>query len=259
MSPLSFIQSHAPLCVDCDNSCPISGEVDNPAVRHNLRLGPTRRKLVAAGRSIFEQGEFSDQFYVVSKGWVCLHVLLQDGRRQNVKFATAGDLIGFGSRPVVEMDHAATAMTEVVLCPIDRRSFLREAQQDSALLMRIIDYLVAEQAQMRTLLITISRMSAIERITYLICEIHLRMFGRLPEDGDRLLLPFTQEQIGDALGLSAVHVCRMLSSLRRDGVAGGRNQLITVKDGERLLAMTGNVEALSALAHPGERAAELAS
>lgn len=258
MSPLSFLQSHAPLCADCDSSCPVSGDISDVAGRRNSRLGPARRRFVEAGRSIFEQGELTEQFYVVSKGWVCLYVLLRDGRRQNVKFATTGDLIGFGGSLVMEMDHAATATTDVVLCPIERRSFLREAQQDPALLMRINHYLIAEQSQMRTLLITISRMTAIERITYLICEIHLRLFGRLPEDGDRLVLPFTQEQIGDALGLSSVHVCRMLSSLRRDGVIGGRNQLITVKDGERLLDMTGNVEALFALAHP-EGATELAS
>ena len=246
MSPLSFIQSCAPLCIDCDASCPIggSGQADHAAIKANL--GPTRRRKVGAGLSIYEQGETTEQFYVLAKGWVCLYVLLPDGRRQNVKFAMPGDLIGFGGEPLAEMDHGAMAVTEATLCPIDRRAFLREGERDPKLLMRINDYLVREQALMRTLLTTVSRLSAVERVAYLLCELHFRLFGRLPEDGDRMLLPFTQEQIGDALGLSAVHVCRMLSILRRDGILGGRNQLVTIVDAERLMDMAGNLDSLSA-------------
>ena len=123
---------------------------------------------------------------------------------------------------------------------------MREAERDPKLLLRVNDYLVREQALMRTLLTTISRLSAAERVAYLLCELHYRLFGRLPEDGDRMFLPFTQEQIGDALGLSAVHVCRMLSILRRDEILGGRNQLVTIRNAERLMDMAGNLDSFFA-------------
>ena len=244
MSPLSFIQSNAALCADCDASCPIGGSGKAEHGNVHASMGPSRRKRIGAGLSVYEQGEVTEQFYVLSKGWVCLYVLLPDGRRQNVKFAMPGDLIGFGGEAPAEMDHGAMAVTEATLCPIDRRAFLREGEKDPKLLMRINDYLVREQALMRTLLTTVSRLSAVERVAYLLCELHFRLFGRLPENGDRMLLPFTQEQIGDALGLSAVHVCRMLSILRRDGILGGRNQLVTICDAARLMDMAGNLDAL---------------
>ena len=74
------------------------------------------------------------------------------------------------------------------------------------------------------------RRSPLERVAHLLLETHFRLKAVGCASEDSFELPFSQETIGDAVGLSAPHVNRMLSELRHQGLIGTQNHTINILD-----------------------------
>ena len=199
-----------------------------------------RRRRLDAGTEIYGQGDGVGDFMIVTSGWVGLYKLLPDGGRQILKFALPGDLIGFSASGMRERDHSAVALTETTAC-VGSRALVHQAMRDPALIERIADSLVAEQAAIRDQMICIARQSALQRVAHLLIDLFARAQGHPPRAGEEMDLPLTQEQIGDALGLTAIHVNRMLGQLRQSGGAAVHRRIMRVLSPERLLELAEGV------------------
>lgn len=210
----------------------------NPS--ETFRSGLVGRRRLAAGVEVYRQGEDAPEFYLVNSGWMCLYRLLPDGRRHNVKFAMPGDLIGFSMAPAMPMDHSAISLTESAVSVLDRDAVMRRYPKDAELMARLGCYMAREHALALQQLTSVTRATAIERVTHLLLELFIRSRRRLPEAGDRMRIPLTQEQIGDAVGLSAVHVNRMLAELREEGI-------LTLHSGQMVIAKPDRMSNLSPL------------
>ncbi|MGE0179596.1 MAG: Crp/Fnr family transcriptional regulator, partial [Sphingomonas sp.] len=95
---------------------------------------------------------------------------------------------------------------------------------------------VAERVSLADRLASIGRTPARARVGALLCEIAARLRrANMLEDG-RFVLPLTQEEIGDATGLTAVHVNRMMRTLSEDGLIQRLNSHVRLLDEERLIS-----------------------
>jgi CRP-like cAMP-binding protein len=86
------------------------------------------------------------------------------------------------------------------------------------------------QALLREWLLNIGRRSAMERIAYLMCEIFLRLRRSGLGESNACPFPLTQVDIADAVGLTAVHVNRMLKEMRRLGMIRQDKGRLTIPD-----------------------------
>lgn len=226
-------------CATCRPGCPLMA-LHLPIESRQRFAGAVRHRAVfTKGEEVYSQGERTQNFFIVSSGWVCLYMLLEDGRRQNVGFALPGDIVGYTSNPADELDHAAVAVCNVTLCAVDRAASASMLARSPDLLGQVTDYLLWKTVQSRHLITSIARKTAVERVAYLFYELFLRSNLRDPQAGDSMAVPLTQSDIGDAVGLSSVHVCRMLSSLRSDGVLNLRHGKLTIQDPDRLSTLAG--------------------
>src|SRR5215207_10482780 len=73
-----------------------------------------------------------------------------------------------------------------------------------------------------------------QRVTHLFCELFTRFRSVGLAANGSLGLPLTQEELGDALGLSTVHVNRVLQALRADGLIALQSGKLTINDWESL-------------------------
>ena len=80
---------------------------------------------------------------------------------------------------------------------------------------------------------SIGRTSARARVASLLCDIYRRLRILGFADGG-IQLPLTQEDIGDATGLTAVHVNRMMRSLAEDGIIERSGNHMRILDEDRL-------------------------
>ena len=75
------------------------------------------------------------------------------------------------------------------------------------------------------------------RIAHLFCELHLRLKCVGLADGGEFELPINQTELGDTIGVSAVHVNRSLQGLRAKDLIVLRNGRLMIPNAERLRQM----------------------
>jgi CRP/FNR family nitrogen fixation transcriptional regulator len=172
--------------------------------RIGTRLNFSRRA------EIYAEGGDADFWYKVVAGTVRICKLLADGRRHIAEFCFAGDC--FGIDDASERVYSAEAVDNVIVLRYRRSATEQLVDQNPAVARLLRDTMLRElgSAQGHTLLL--GRMSAHERVAAFLLE----MFER--RDPAKVLeLPMSRNDIADYLGLTIETVCRILSTLKRDG------------------------------------------
>jgi CRP-like cAMP-binding protein len=183
---------------------------------------------------IHDQGE-SPPPAVLLSGWGCRARLLSDGRRQIVSFLLPGDLIG-GMPPQLPAPCTALALGPVRLLEVTpAMRAIRAAPGDYPGLVRAM-HLVGQtyEVLLRDQIVRLGRQTAFERMASLLLEFRERLdVAGLVRDGS-FAMPLTQEVLGDALGLSGVHVNRTLQQMRRDELLEIRGGIVSIRNLEAL-------------------------
>ena len=188
------------------------------------------------GSVVIGESDSPRDLFVVRSGWLHGSVVLGNGSRQIMRFNFQGDLIGLPLLAFPDSPETVTAVTDAVLCPFGRERLAGVIADHPRLAALLLSLAVAERVSLADRLASIGRTSARARVSSLLCDIYgrLKMLG-LAEQG-RFQLPLTQEEIGDATGLTAVHVNRMMRGLVQDGVIERSGGHVGVVDEDRLCA-----------------------
>lgn len=198
------------------------------------------RRFVPAGSELYCEGDEGGDLYIVIEGWMMQSQILSDGRRQILDFALPGTILGFVAPSEPALTHTAESLTgaTVAVVPRDRlRDLCRSDPEFSIHLMSV----AAEQLNLAYESITdIGRRTAREAVAHLLLRLYARIRAQCPRGTETsVMIPLTQEHIGDALGLTAVHVCRTLRKLRDDGILSLSNGMLAVLDLDRLRVVSG--------------------
>jgi CRP-like cAMP-binding protein len=190
------------------------------------------------GAVVIRENEGPRELFIVRSGWLHSSGVLGNGSRQILRFHFQGDILGMPLLAFSKPPETVTAVTDVVLSPFSREKLGQLIGDHPRLGALILGISVAERVALADRLASIGRTSARARVGSLICEIVSRM-RRLGAEGENgyIQLPLTQEDIGDATGLTSVHVNRMMRALAEDGIIGrnGGSQ-IRLLDDKRLIA-----------------------
>jgi CRP-like cAMP-binding protein len=176
------------------------------------------------------------ELYIVRSGWLHSSTILGNGSRQIMRFHFQGDILGLPLLAFADSPETVTAVTDVILCPFSRErlaAIISEHPRIGALLLGLS---VADRVSLADRLASIGRTSARARISSLLCEIFARMRRLGTPHEDPIQLPLTQEEIGDATGLTAVHVNRMMRGIVEDGLIERNGNSIRLLDEKRLSA-----------------------
>ena len=194
-----------------------------------------------AGHDIVAQGDSGHDFCVIVDGWAVLYELLEDGSRQILDFLLPGSVAGFQPDGEAQSPHYVQALTDVRACRFSTARFLDAATSNPALALRLAA--IASRSHYRSLrrLTLIGRRTAKARVAELLFDLHQRVRRlSLSSCEDGISLPLTQEHIGDALGLTNVHVSRMLRELREEGVLVLKRGVLRLLDPGRLIEIVGD-------------------
>jgi CRP-like cAMP-binding protein len=188
------------------------------ADRAALATLPIRLKSIAENRDIIREGSRRTESCLVLDGFVCRYKMVVGGRRQILSFHLSGDLPDLQSLHLPVMDHSLSALTSVrvAFIPHDAiRALVLKRPSVGDALMR---HAFIDGAIFREWIANVGRRTALERISHVMCETFVRMraLGLVTEA--EFDLPLTQAELGDATGLSNVHVNRTLQEMRRLGL-----------------------------------------
>ncbi|MFN2259781.1 MAG: Crp/Fnr family transcriptional regulator [Parasphingopyxis sp.] len=218
-----------------------------PAEEAALARLEDKERQFERGECIRHQGDPADELFIVRKGWLYSHLELDDGKRQILRINFPGDLVGTSSVAFGNASHSLTALSDGVLCPFDRRALAELFEQHSRLATLLFLISQAERVAMDDRLASLGRTDAKARIAALLLDIVVR--HRIMGDGDlaEVEIPMTQEDIGDATGLTSVHVNRMMKELKRDGLILRERNRVTILDEGRLVDLAGYINRYAAV------------
>jgi CRP-like cAMP-binding protein len=184
----------------------------------------------AARRDMVREGERPRAVCVMLEGWAYCYKTLRDGRRQIVGLLVPGDVSELNIFMVKEMDHSVGAITGVVAAELGRDELERLTEEHPHVTQALWWNELVTVSTQREWTLNVGQRTAYERIAHLMCEMFLRLgIVGLTQEGS-CDFPITQADIGDATGLTPVHVNRMLKELRGDGLIDLRGRRLTILD-----------------------------
>jgi CRP-like cAMP-binding protein len=201
-----------------------------PEERQALLDLPMKVQAIGADQDIVREGDRPSRCCLVLQGFVCRYKMTLPGKRQIMAFHISGDIPDLQSLHLTTLDHSLGTITPCEVGFIrheDVRDLVRRFPRIGDAFWR--DTLV-DAAIFRAWMVGIGRREAYGRIAHLLCEVMVKLRAVGLADGQRCELPITQTELGDALGLSTVHVNRVLQELRGNDLITLRGGSLTVLD-----------------------------
>ena len=180
---------------------------------------------IEKGQEHIEEGETRPNAFVLQSGWGCSFKLMPNGARQIIAFPIPGDCVGMHSLLLSKSDHSFSALTDVEVCPIDSERMMEIFRAHPRLAAAFLWTVARDKAMIVERLTSLGRRTAIERTAHFFMELAERLALVGIGSETRFYCPLNQYVIADALGLSAIHVNRVLRQLRQQS-------LLTMKAGE---------------------------
>lgn len=196
-------------------------------------------RTVRARRFVARPDEVTDEVFSVFSGWGAVTKIGTEGQRSIVAFVMASDFIGlplFEARPGL---YGVQAISDMELCVFDRAALAAFVRKTPQLSDRLEAWLILQLNQSYSRAENMGRRSAQERVAHLVLELYRRQERLGLLRNGTLVSPLRQRDLADALGLTAVHVSRVLTSLKDDGLIEGALSELRILDRRRLRALAG--------------------
>jgi CRP-like cAMP-binding protein len=209
------------------------GDLDRQAVVQ-ATMGQVRR--LAPRQELIGEKDPPGGMVVLLSGFACRYKLLPDGRRQITAYMAPGDFCDMRVHLLRRMDHSIASVTQATVSFLSRETVTALATQHP----RVADGLhwgrVVEESVMREWLVNLGLRTAFERMGSLLCEMYLRQQAVGLASRGHCDFPFTQGELAETLGLSAVHINRTLQELRRQKMITLSARRLQIHDFEALAA-----------------------
>jgi CRP-like cAMP-binding protein len=185
---------------------------------------------IPADRTFIPAGKELTSSTLLLEGFICRYKDLSDGQRQITELHVAGDFADLHSFTLKHLDHNIMTLTasKVVQVPHENLKKITEAHPHLARVMWFSTNLDA--AIHREWEVSLGRRSALQRAAHLFCELQVRLGLVGLSSEHEYALPITQAEFAECLGLTSVHVNRVLKELRERELVAFRSGRVTIRD-----------------------------
>lgn len=195
---------------------------------------PHTLKTVRAHEYIVREGARAENSCLLRSGFATRHKIVADGGRQIVSVHMMGDMVNLQNSLLKTADHSVQALTDAEVALIPGTAIVALAATRPAVAIAMwLDTLV-DGAIFREWIANVGRRDARARTAHVLCEFALRQEKAGLATRNQYDLPMTQEQLGDALGLTSVHVNRTLKALEAARLIARDKRTVTISDWDAL-------------------------
>jgi CRP-like cAMP-binding protein len=206
----------------------------SPDEKRVLESAMSRTREFRADEDIVREASRPTECHLLLEGFAARYKILMNGRRQITALHLSGNFVDLHSYLLKKLDHGVIALTscQVAVVPHDNLRRITESHPHLARLLWLTT--LVDGATHREWLVAMGRRTALGHFAHLICELFLRLQAVGQTDGYSFLLPATQAELGDMLGISTVHVNRVVQELRTDRLITWQGEAVTILDWDRL-------------------------
>jgi CRP-like cAMP-binding protein len=202
--------------------------------REAIRSLPFTFKTLEAAAYLVREGEPPTACVLLLSGFAYRHKITGEGERQIMSVHMPGEFLDLQNSLLEVADHNVQALTRAEVASVPVQALRALIRQRPAVTMAMwLDTLV-DASIFREWIVNVGRRDAISRISHLLCEFALRLRDAGLAENGRYDMPMTQEQIADSVGLTPVHVNRVLKELGRLELIGRDRRSVSILDWDRL-------------------------
>ena len=195
-------------------------------------------RTISAHSDLASERERADSLFLIKEGWAGRYNLTREGGRQFLALLVPGDLCNLDSLLFDQLDYGVRTLTPATIFALPRDRAVALATEHPGIARMFTWRAFVENATLGKWALALGRRSAKERLAHLLCELSVRL--GIKDGGENSFeFPLTQEQIADAIGLTAVHVNRMMKVLRAEGVIALTNRTLTIQNVAQLRRIGG--------------------
>jgi CRP-like cAMP-binding protein len=208
--------------------CPLT-----PADREAVAALPFSVRPVPAASYLLREGEPPIACSFLLSGFAFRHKIVADGGRQIVSLHIPGEALDFQGLFLDYADHNIQTLTSATLAVVPMAALRHLMMERPAIARAVLMELTVEGSISREWIANVGRRDARTRLAHLLCEFACRLDAQGLK-GATYELPMTQEQLGDALGLTSVHVNRSIKLLEAEGLIRRNKRTLGFPDIDRL-------------------------
>jgi CRP-like cAMP-binding protein len=191
------------------------------------------------GQDLIREGDKPGPIFVILSGWACRYKLLPEGTRQITSFLMPGDCCDMHASVLEHMEHSIATLTPARVAMVPRKKMEELIETRRAIMRAFWWTQLVDEDTLRAWIVSMGRRDSVQRVAHLMCELYVRARNIGLTVGDRFELPLTQLVLGDALGLTPVHVNRVLRKLRVSGVMSLSQGSLVIADVAKLALVAG--------------------
>ena len=204
-----------------------------------LAEATSRPRKIAGKKDLIREGDEPGPVFVMLEGWAYRYKVLPDGTRQILAFLLPGDSCDLHIGLLAEMDHSIQTVTPSLVCTIGREEMDTIMERHPRVAKAMYVGQLIDEGTMRAWITSMGRRTSIERAAHLMCELYLRARNiGLPKEGS-VALPLSQLLLADALGMTPVHLNRVLKELRLAGAMTLQRGSLIITDPGKLVEIAG--------------------
>jgi len=190
---------------------------------------------VPAGTLVSAEGETSETVIILLGGFAYRHKDFLDGRRQIITLLMLGDICGTSERLSGPVHYGVRTLTKARIARIDIDRFRMTLDDHPAIASALHKSSLVDEAVLRAWIVNLGQRHARERVAHLLCELAQRMTDcGLLLASDSFKLPLTQQELGSVLGLTSVHINRVLQQLRAESLIEFQHGVMRLRDLNKL-------------------------
>jgi CRP-like cAMP-binding protein len=203
--------------------------------RQAIESLPVRSHSLTARQDIVRDGDKPTHCCLILDGWASRYKLLGDGRRQVLSFHIPGDVPDLQSLHVPTMDHGLATVTKATVAFIPHESLHDLMLRHPSLVTLFWRETLIDAGIFREWMVGMGRRSAFEQMAHLFCELYMKLHAVGLAGSYRCPLPVTQIDLADALGLTSVHVNRVLGDMRSRALVTLHGHTLVIEAWDELL------------------------
>lgn len=195
------------------------------------RIGPRQ--------DLIREGDRPGPVFVILEGWAFRYKILPSGTRQVLAYLMPGDSCDLHIGLLAEMDHSIQSVTKVSFATIERVDMdgMLDRHRNIAKAMYIGQ--LVDEGTMRAWITSMGRRASVERVAHLMCELYLRARNIGLIENNHFEMPLSQMLLADSLGMTAVHLNRVLKKLRVEDAMTLKRGSLTITDPLKLAQIAG--------------------
>jgi CRP-like cAMP-binding protein len=192
-----------------------------------------------ARTDLIRQGDKPGPVFVILEGWACRYKILPEGTRQITSFLMPGDCCDLHASVLNFMEHSIATLSPARVALVPRGVIEGLIDTRHAITRAFWWTQLVDEDTLRAWIVSMGRRNGLQRVAHLMCELYVRARNIGLTHGDSFELPLTQTVIGDALGLTPIHVNRVLRKLRISGVMTLIGGHLVIPDVAKLAVIAG--------------------